>query len=129
MKLIVATLSLAQKESADLSRQLLRCMAELMVLFARSGNHQASQGLRELSRKLMTLLAGGEFAAEFKSTLLSLPPQARQALQVMPAGHVFTFSSRLFDLPKQRRAQFGWSWYSQCDDQHIKFVGPIIGHK
>ena len=104
MKLIVATLSLAQKESADLSRQLLQCMAELMVLFARSGNHQASQGLRELSRKLMTLLAGGEFAAEFKSTLLSLPPQARQALQVMPAGHVLYFLFSPF-----RLAQTAWS--------------------
>jgi hypothetical protein len=41
-----------------------------------------NQTLRELAVKLVTLVAGGPFSAAFQSAVASLPPEAKQRLQV-----------------------------------------------
>ena len=91
--MLASSLSMAEKESQQLTQQLVECLVHLMVLCTKAIGEEDSAsdqapGLKVLVGKLMALLAAGSSAPVFRSTLLSLPPAARTSLQVGFFQHI-----------------------------------------
>ena len=74
-----------QNQNQNLQGQLLTVLTQLMVLHAGTETGKSTDNdsaPKELSKKMLTILATGPYASGFKNALVSLPPSARHTLQV-----------------------------------------------
>ena len=86
LKMLLVSLSVAALVAPEAQAPLLALFIPLLIEAAAPEAAPRTPALADVAVKLITHLASGPMAADFKQSLAALPPSAKQRLQV-PAAH------------------------------------------